>query len=434
MQLKMKSGKKINMTDRESLILSNLTNLDWQFVDLEGIKNQRKIENSAQGNIQNTIKSLLSPQNFIREYKEQKLRKYIYIPNANNKSVEELTEKDISLGYENMRKFASLAMECIENINIKCPELNNWEVLDGGDQYKIVTEFIDDLNDSLSKITGQQKAEAPYPTREQVEKNIKKRARIKFALDAIDIAANIIPIGINLKFANEIAEEATESAIKLFTKSIYSESKKNILKLVPFGNEVDGLISTVAKGGTKNWALYTVSTTSSALNFKDNEIEKANEKELTNEQVEAIKSGKNKKEISLIRNFNLANTEFRYVVLRNKQTNEIIISYKGSKNSEKEMLPDEIDALQLLYSKISFQNKDSKINFIGLDEGGDLSNLSALMFSEKSTSFYTKEINFKNYIEFTPDDIDKNYKNNNEIFEIVTTDIQLGYENMRKFA
>jgi hypothetical protein len=48
------------------------------------------------------------------------------------------------------------------------------------------------------------------------------------------------------------------------------------------------------------------------------------------------------------------------------------------------------------------------------------------MFSEKSTSFYTKEINFKNYIEFTPDDIDKNYKNNNEIFEIVATDISKG--------
>jgi hypothetical protein len=429
-----------DITKKELLIFSNLTKLDWQFSNLKKIR--KKDKNGNEIEVYKNISALLSPQNFIREITDEKtgrkILKWIYIPNADNKSVEELTEKDISLGYENMRKFAPLAMECIENINIKCPELNNWEVLDGGDQYKIVTEFIDDLNDSLSKITGQQKAEAPYPTREQVEKNIKKRAQIKYALMAIDIAANIIPIGINLKFANEMAEEATESAIKLFTKSIYSESKKNILKLVPLGNEVDGLISTVAKGGTKNWALYTVSTTSSitssALNFKDNEIEKANEKELTNEQVEAIKSGKNKKEISLIRNFNLANTEFRYVVLRNKQTNEIIISYKGSKNSEKEMLPDEIDALQLLYSKISFQNKDSKINFIGLDEGGDLSNLSALMFSEKSTSFYTKEINFKNYIEFTPDDIDKNYKNNNEIFEIVTTDIQLGYENMRKFA
>ncbi|BDU50612.1 hypothetical protein [Haliovirga abyssi] len=413
------------ITDKELLVFSNLANLDWQFVNLKD--STVKIKNNGK----NKLKDLLTPKSFIRKNEKGEFEKYIYMPGVKDEN--SITDKDKIQGKTAMRKRSGLGMECIEDISGKGKELKDWEVIYGADQYKVISNFKDSLYDGMCELTGKDsKSNRPklYPTREEIEKSKEKQAKLKIAMTVVDVASNLIPIGVNLKFA----EEGVESGFKLLEKSVKKDildgSEKAILSLIPTGSQVKDISTAVNKGGGKNWALSAVSTGGllgkNIGGVKDKKLVGELEKELTEKEYKELreKEKSGTQEISLIRKFNMSNTDFKVLVLKKEQ--EIVIAYKGSKNSKKEILPDEMDVLQLLYSKIKFENKDSNIRFVGLNEGGDLSGLSGLLYGEKGAVFYSKDSNIKDYVEFTYDDIDKKYKNAGEITVETVKNISIG--------
>jgi hypothetical protein len=136
------SSKEIN--DRELLILNNLANLDWQFVNVSDEISEYNTEgNNLNKNTSDLklLKDLLSPVNFARiDENNPDIINYVYVGKRKNKD-EELTFEEKEQGLEAMRKVAGLGMSYFENIDTLAPELYNYELIYSGDRYKIASEY-----------------------------------------------------------------------------------------------------------------------------------------------------------------------------------------------------------------------------------------------------------------------------------------------------
>ena len=139
---------------KELLTFSNLTNLDWQFVDLNIVENELEDSKIKKDKTKtNKLKDLLKPESFVRKDEESKIIGYPYLKNIY--SEEELNslskkEKDeiIEKGLIEMRKAAGIGMEYLEKSSRDTQEgyfLNNWEVLYAADNYKLATEYVDQM-------------------------------------------------------------------------------------------------------------------------------------------------------------------------------------------------------------------------------------------------------------------------------------------------
>jgi len=386
------------ITDKELLAFSNLTNLDWQFVKLEyKIINKQKVYPK--------LKGLLNPKLFVREYKKENgellSRKYIY--------GDKNGELDITQGNIEMRKSAGLGMECIEDMNGKGKELKGWEVIYGADKYKIIADYLDNQSIYLEKIADIFKVEKvekiEYPTREEVEKEKKTMEIFEFSMKLVEIAGYILPSTIEY-----FHQSKTLLKLGLKSRGIISTAKEvagGIKKPIKYLDEYMKGISKNLKDTSKLYWSAAVFNEGSVGSYTiiDGLLEKKKDglnnktKEELIKEFEKASNLENTPEIHFRNNMNMYDNGFRVLVL--KKGNDIVITYKSSKNTNEELLPEEMNCLQMVYWKIKQDEENTKceISFTGLGAGagGDLAILSSVMYSENGVSFCNQESKISNY-------------------------------------
>ena len=124
-----------NITHKELLTFSNLTNLEWEFVDLkaikEGVDADRVQGQKSSGNQTTRLTDLLAPENFVREETDPETGK--------KRTIQVYGEGE--QGLFEMRQKAGIAMEYLEKLEAGNKEgefLKDWEVIYGADKYKII--------------------------------------------------------------------------------------------------------------------------------------------------------------------------------------------------------------------------------------------------------------------------------------------------------
>jgi hypothetical protein len=125
---------KSTITHKELLTFTNLTNLEWQFVDLKGELVKKK------NGDKNTINDLLKPELFAKRDEDGNIREYVYgADNEGNYIGDEQGKIDL-------RKTSGISMEYLEKWQEsqlkEASFIQDWEVIYGGDNYKVVTEFL----------------------------------------------------------------------------------------------------------------------------------------------------------------------------------------------------------------------------------------------------------------------------------------------------
>src|SRR5690554_113671 len=99
-------SEKGKITHKELLTFSNLTNLEWEFVDLESTK-----EGSREGRGEEKVKSststqlndLLDPKLFVRYNSEKDLYSYPYLKGKYGKDIDFTDEEKVE-GFKEMRR------------------------------------------------------------------------------------------------------------------------------------------------------------------------------------------------------------------------------------------------------------------------------------------------------------------------------------------
>ena len=127
-----------NVSHKELLTFSNLTNLEWEFVNLEAIKkgdNDGTIggEDKSNSELTTQLNDLLAPENFVRIRKGE-----------NGEDIREQVYGEGEQGLFEMHQKAGIAMEYLEKLEAGNNEgafLRDWEVIYGGDKYKILEEI-----------------------------------------------------------------------------------------------------------------------------------------------------------------------------------------------------------------------------------------------------------------------------------------------------
>ncbi|MTI59479.1 MAG: hypothetical protein FH762_05730 [Firmicutes bacterium] len=101
-----------SINHKELLTFSNLTNLEWQFVDLE--PQDEENENGKIVKVYDKTNSLLTPESFARKDARGKIEKYQYMENVDVKRGEKVMKEDKKEGLFKMRQKAGIAMEYLE--------------------------------------------------------------------------------------------------------------------------------------------------------------------------------------------------------------------------------------------------------------------------------------------------------------------------------
>ena len=165
---------KNKISHKELLTFSNLTNLEWQFVDLdinkeEGLKLERVNSKSI------ILKDLLKPESFVRGYKDPK------------KKLEPIYEySEGEKGLEEMREAAGIGMEYLElynkdKTNEEVKFLNDWEVVYAVDNYKLATEYVDQIVQDRRKELEKELEYLKENKEKVLEKTIKKALFLTFS-------------------------------------------------------------------------------------------------------------------------------------------------------------------------------------------------------------------------------------------------------------
>jgi hypothetical protein len=101
------------ITHKELLTFSNLTNLDWHFVNLEAIKEGSY--DTGQGTmveLTTQLNDLLTPKSFIKRDEEGNFEEYVYMKEV--KIEEDISQYNMEHGLIEMRQAAGIAMEYLE--------------------------------------------------------------------------------------------------------------------------------------------------------------------------------------------------------------------------------------------------------------------------------------------------------------------------------
>ena len=378
-----------DIKDRELLAFSNATNLEWQFmIDTDEKKGAK-------------LNALLTPESFVRKDSENVDEvEYIYC-NTKLSENENLTPEQIEQGLEKMQNSAGVLMNYLEECDKNSNEgnfLKDWEVVYGADNYKVVADYLDiqkkifeeKLSEELSKQELDKVLEIfSYKSREEVEGKASIKKKVDFA---VKLVSNVTEaLGFYFNFSIEInGEKIIKKISEELSKSILEEliKKTNCVPAVALYNCLSG-------GNMKNISL-------------GSEIGGKAVKEINKTNLDL--SLLDDTNVRLTHELEMANTGFKTVAFRKE--GKIVIAFKNEKIKNRELLPSEIDYLNIVYNSIRKEYPNEEIIFTGYEGGGDLSVLS-LFLSEKSlaTSFYSSKLEeFKGFINFTPEDFDKKYK------------------------
>ena len=418
------------ITHKELLTFSNLTNLEWQFVELGGPEEGHKSKKNKPDSTK--LRDLLTPGNFYRIKKEkgEEIRDYIYGKDG-------LGNYDDEEGRKEMAKYASVAMGYKEQ---GAGFLGNWEVVYAGDRYKVIRDFYDGLlkakyeeedSKDADNIPEPGDEEHPLPSRNYIESNQDKKEKLKLYINGISAAAQFVPLAIELSCADEIfnlrkvadgLEDSLKSLDDLTDDTVDTFISKNL------GANYKGLL----EGSVKSWSLFSVTNGldiyQKGLKSEIKDIEKNKKiEEMTPTEKEIIKDNREIPKVGFTKELNLsAGTKerdgFRVVAFKNGE--QIVIAYRADEDSDGKTLPPDRDLLQLVYDKVYFEHcqykgksEQSEIRFVGLNEGADLAAVSSLLYEQPCSTFYTKNPRIKGYIDLTPDDLNSNYQTTAETFQ-----------------
>ncbi len=139
------SKDKKKITHKELLTFSNLTNLSWEFVNLKAIEeNDTEApvggEETSADELSTQLDDLLAPKIFARRDEEGEVERYVYGTDSDGNYLSEEEE------LVDLRKNAGIAMEYLEKMkqgNEEGEFLKDWEVIYGGDNYKVIADYLD---------------------------------------------------------------------------------------------------------------------------------------------------------------------------------------------------------------------------------------------------------------------------------------------------
>jgi len=388
------------VTHKELLTFSNLTNLEWQFVDLP---------EEAEEESENKLNKLLNSKSFIRGYEDPQTKNnpiYVYGEGEEAKA--------------KLRKNAGIAMEYLEKWQRwqdtdkkegtdEGSFLGDWEVIYGADNYQVVVDYLYYIYAETKKQLNQTPALKEelegnlYPARDKIEDVEKLMANIEVVFEAGNLILNIIT-----------SNGAVQSAEPLTKKQILKTTIKGIGKKIakePIKNLIDKTESLPVKLALR------IALNVSSKTRTPNGITQSNQNELGVNLDETIKIEEftkimDKAKIKLTQRVKMFDTEFQVLALKKKD--DIVIAYKGTKQNNNGVLPEELDLLQMVYARLRRDDSDAKITFTGYESGANLSFINKLFVDPKDNSqatlFYSEIDDLKEYVNFTPDDINKNYK------------------------
>jgi hypothetical protein len=407
-----------NITHRELLTFSNLTHLEWQFVSLS---------NESEDNLGRKIveykklNDLLSdPASFVRYDADTDSYSYPYLEGKSNLKGDEgkniqLTDEEKEEGLIKLRQNAGIAMEYLEKSKglDEAKFIQDWEVVYAADNYKVVADYLDYEAELCAKFFDFDKGEheKPYPSRKKVEQNQEKISNIK----ATFAAANI---GLSIGYWNGGLKGATKSTNKemlkaVINKLIKKEARSSIENLAEYtDSSLLKIMSTIYF--TRSSAWWVTQDLGKELTTKQ---QKGLEKEISADDfIKFLKERKAK--IELTERLEMFDTGFRVVAFKKGDT--IVISYKGKKADNNKILPQELDYLKIVYSRLKREHSDAKkIIFTGYEGGANLSFINTLAAAKEdnvnATLFYSSINELKGYIDFTCEDVDKEYKSNIEV-------------------
>ncbi|MBM7558142.1 LysM peptidoglycan-binding domain-containing protein [Halanaerobacter jeridensis] len=416
----LQEGEILNLppiTHKELLTFSNLTNLEWQFVDIEGIIQSRKSGQQGE-NIQSTkLNDLLSdPKSFVSYNSVKKSYSYPYLKNKTGENIN-LTDEEKEKGLAEMRSKAGIAMEYLEKWteegNQKGKFIEDWEVIYGADNYKVVKDYIDQIQADANPNKSKEDLESIVPSREKVEQDKKTRAKIKAGFELGELVINVSILKGEVSSGKKIVEKKllNESIDKISkgtaTAAVQKVIKKinctplNILSLIYFNKGSKLEFAKAAEGLLKEETLQ---------HFKEEGL-------ISREELSEYL--KKNSIVQVTQNIDMFKTEFKVVAL--KKGNTIVVSYQGKRPKDNKLLPEEFDYLQMVCDKLRRSgdyDEQSNIVFTGYEGGADLSFLNTLLMPNKSanaTLFYNNLRELKDYMNFTPHDFNKEYTKNIKI-------------------
>ncbi|SKA03293.1 hypothetical protein [Selenihalanaerobacter shriftii] len=401
------------ITHKELLTFSNLTNLEWEFVDLAAIKEGDY--DTGQGTMKGMstqLNDLLDPEVFVRGYEDPETKNdpiYVYGEGEEGKA--------------KLRMNAGIAMEYLEKWqrwqNTKDTDnkegtdegsfLGDWEVIYGADNYQVVVDYLYHIYEQTVKQLNQTPALKEelegdlYPARDKIEDAKKLMANIEVVFEVGNLILNIVT-----------SNGAVQSTEPLTKKQILKIAVKDIGKKIakePIKNLIDKTESLPVK-----LALQIALNVGLRTKVSDEIIQatKNDTNDNFNEEVEVEKFTKvmDKAKIQLTQRLKMFDTEFQVLALKKKD--DIVIAYKGQKQNNNKVLPEELDLLQMVYARLKRDNSNARITFTGYEGGANLSFINKLFVDpedeSQATLFYSSIDDLKGYVNFTPDDINKNYE------------------------
>ncbi|MTI59472.1 MAG: hypothetical protein FH762_05695, partial [Firmicutes bacterium] len=408
-------NNKIN--HKELLTFSNLTNLDWHFADLKPTKKKDKNGNTI--SVYKKLNSLLTPDSFAREKTDPKTKRKKNVNIYGTDSQGNYLGKDEGLA--EMRQHAGIAMEYLEKWQDKGNKegsfMGEWEVVYGADSYKVATDYLDYIyRQSIKGKTKQETTlsheeimrEMEVPSREEVEETEEHIENIEFGVNCAEKLLSLViwkkklnSSGKVKKVTKEVLSGVSSNELKELAKKIEIPSIK--LFMLAYLNKSSGL------GMTKDLGKEI------AQDYQQNLAEKTRVQGYEDILEENIK-------VKITQSLKMHDTGFRVLVL--KKGDDIVISYQGKKTPQRKILPEDLDYLQIVYDKIKREHykKNTKIRFTGFEGGADLGFINSLFADEKDESraslFYNKIDVLKGFIDFTPEDIDKEYIGNISIIVV----------------
>lgn len=370
-----------NITDKELLAICNLSNLKMEFANL--IK--QTVQSGTETIYTNhTIYSLLEKE-ILGQEKRVELAKeneeffkgniFPHYNPINLKTGKYLYEEEAKLIKENidklgvfyreqtvnsrttwfydkisLRKTAPLIMEYFDRYkesgkdkNHEGAFLEEWEVIYGGDNYKIGFDTIKEWNEKLKeKGATQNSIDEKIPSREDVENTVNIIKVGQFIIHFID--NKVLKAIMNISGLKDSPQELSKLIIEKI-KASFIPNKEKVIKDI---------------------------------------LEKGIEKLDENISIP----------LGMIINVRLDGKEIAVTICKNKEKKIIVIAFRDNnyldelnEDLNEGILPKQIFILDHLYNKFKEENKDYKIIFTGSGKAGKLANIFGIYFLEESRSF-----------------------------------------------
>ncbi|AZO94385.1 hypothetical protein [Halocella sp. SP3-1] len=421
------------VNDKELLTFTNLTNLKWEFVSLnKKVKNKFGKESREVLRLSEVLKD---PERFAIRDENGEVKEYVYGTDIQGNYHGKET------GLKELRKEAGIAMEYLEKDEGEF--LKNWEVVYAADNYKLVTDYIDYLKGFFSSFSGESEEAGEgddsddskgikFPSREDLEhlNNTEKIIKLGFSLADAALSISCNYVGLDGTTPTNISKDIARNISKNTIREVLEQSDSLVLQIIGTALlEVEKLDPKILLPVLK----YVSSPISKYLRKQcDYDVDKLI-KDLENDSLSRVENVKLKKDIKkalesysramnmeIIEKLTLFDTGFRVLVLR--KGDNIVIAYKGEKTDDNKVLPAEFYNLHIVYQLLEqrdFFDEESRISFTGYQEGADLSFLNSLIVDENNFGtahfFYNSIEKTAEYLNFTRNHLDKDYKSNIEI-------------------